>query len=319
MLVCKKNVPDHTNSSNSKIMESKSVKQLNSSRRLILVLLGVIVGSLILNQGHAQGKNDNSLLWEVSGKGIKTSYVYGTFHLMPQSDFDLKERVTKAFDASEQIVMELDMDNPNMQMELMQNASMKNGVTIDQLMTEEEYSKLDAFIKQSLGIGLDQLKTLKPFFVASMLLPTMIEGTPASYEMTFLQRAIDGEKEILGLETPTFQAQVFDNIPYEDQINDLMDVVNEQDEMEKLFRRMIDYYKAENISEMYDLMVEYMDSEDEEKYLLSDRNANWIPKIGELSKEKTTFYAVGAGHLGGENGVIKLLKEAGYKVKPVKK
>ncbi|MEL6561277.1 MAG: TraB/GumN family protein [Bacteroidota bacterium] len=43
-----------------------------------------------------------------------------------------------------------------------------------------------------------------------------------------------------------------------------------------------------------------------------------MPKIGEISAEKSTFYGVGAGHLPGENGVISLLKKAGYQVTPVK-
>jgi uncharacterized protein YbaP (TraB family) len=51
--------------------------------------------------------------------------------------------------------------------------------------------------------------------------------------------------------------------------------------------------------------------------LLSDRNHNWIPVIGEEAKKRPTFFAFGAGHLGGENGVINLLRKAGFTVKPI--
>jgi uncharacterized protein YbaP (TraB family) len=53
------------------------------------------------------------------------------------------------------------------------------------------------------------------------------------------------------------------------------------------------------------------------KSLLFDRNENWVKQIPQVSKEKKVFYAVGAGHLGGEKGVIQLLKLAGFKVTPV--
>jgi uncharacterized protein YbaP (TraB family) len=64
-------------------------------------------------------------------------------------------------------------------------------------------------------------------------------------------------------------------------------------------------------------MADYFDSEKEEQILLADRNRDWIAKIGEMAKEKKSFFAVGAGHLGGEEGVITLLKAAGYKVTPI--
>lgn len=297
-------------------MESNITKQLNASRRLILVLLGVIVGTLILHEGRAQDL-DKSLLWEVSGNGIKTSYVYGTFHLLPQSDFKLKEKVTNAFDGADQVVMEMDMDNPNLQAELMQNAAMKDGRTLDQLMSKEDYEKLDTYLKENLGMGLAPMNRFKPFFIGSMLVPSMIEGTPASYELTFLQRALNNEQEILGFETPTFQAQVFDNISYESQVENLLEVINQPEETSALFSQMIELYKNEEVGNLYELLLAEMESEEERKFLLSDRNKDWIPKIGEFSKDKTTFYAVGAGHLGGESGVIKLLQKAGYEVKPV--
>ena len=51
--------------------------------------------------------------------------------------------------------------------------------------------------------------------------------------------------------------------------------------------------------------------------LLTNRNKNWISKISEYSKQQPTFFGVGAGHLAGENGVIKLLRKAGYSVEAV--
>jgi uncharacterized protein len=52
--------------------------------------------------------------------------------------------------------------------------------------------------------------------------------------------------------------------------------------------------------------------------LLYDRNANWVRKLQQLMPDNSLVIAVGAGHLPGKKGVLNLLREAGYKVEPVK-
>ena len=296
-------------------MKRKSTKQSNWSRSLIL-FLGVLVGTFILNNVKAQDL-EKSLLWEIKGNDIKPSYIYGTFHLLPQDDFKITDEVTSAFDKSEQIVMELDMDDPNLQMEMMQNMAMADGNTLDKFINEQDLKLLDEQLKAAAGLGIAQVNTFKPFMVETFILPTFIEGTPASYEMSFVQMAVDQKKEILGLETVRFQTSLFDEIPYEDQVEDLLDMLKDRSEMEDLFAFMIKTYNAKDITKLYDASAEYF-SEQEIELLLHKRNQSWIKKIGEFAKDKSTFFAVGAGHLGGEQGVINLLKEAGYKVKPVK-
>ena len=51
--------------------------------------------------------------------------------------------------------------------------------------------------------------------------------------------------------------------------------------------------------------------------MLTKRNHKWINNMPELMKNESVFFAVGAAHLSGENGVLKLLKENGYKITPV--
>lgn len=290
---------------------------LANVRKTLILIVGILIGTFIINDGKAQ-KKKNSLLWEVEGNGIMTSYVYGTFHLLPQADFSLRSEITEAFDRSQQIVLELDMDDPGMQMEMMKNISMKDGKTLDQFLNEEELELLDVQLRSSAGFGLAQAKTFKPFMVETLILPSFIEGTPASYELTFVQRAKGQKKEILGLETVEFQTSLFDEIPYEDQAEDLVEMLSDRSAMESIFEQMIKVYKEEDIEGLYNASADYFNAQELE-VLLHKRNRDWIPKMGEMAKDKSTFFAVGAGHLGGDDGVISLLKKAGYKVKPVKK
>ena len=57
---------------------------------------------------------------------------------------------------------------------------------------------------------------------------------------------------------------------------------------------------------------------EEEDQLINDRNANWIKLMPQIMKDKATFFAVGAGHLPGDKGVLTLLKNAGYTIEGVK-
>ena len=83
-----------------------------------------------------KAQDNNTLLWKIEGDGIKTSYLYGTIHLIPQADFFITDATKTAMLTSEQVVMELKMDDPNMQMEIMQNAGMKDGSTLDKLISD---------------------------------------------------------------------------------------------------------------------------------------------------------------------------------------
>lgn len=80
---------------------------------------------------------------------------------------------------------------------------------------------------------------------------------------------------------------------------------------------MIAVYKSRNIDSLYRYMMQAGMSDDFETSLLDKRNQNWVPIIEESIRKEPSFFAVGAGHLGGQKGVISLLRMKGYQLKPV--
>ena len=109
---------------------------------------------------------------------------------------------------------------------------------------------------------------------------------------------------------------IFDQIPLEIQLNELRKLVTEESSQTEL-EKLIAVYKTEDIDGLYDLINTSPMMNDYREIMLDNRNKVWIPKIVDAMKTKSVFVAVGAGHLGGESGVISLLKEAGYRVEPV--
>lgn len=260
---------------------------------------------------------ENALLWKIEENGIQTSYLFGTLHILSKSDFNLSEKTLEAFKTADQIVMELDMDNPGMQMEIMQHVDMKDGTTLDQLLSEEDYQKLDKAFQASYGTGVQYFNKWKPFMASALLMKNYIDGESASYEGTFVELAKEQNKELLGLETPEEQLSVFDQIPYAVQAKDLAEMLNNEEKTRKMYASMIELYKAQDLKGLSDLMNTYYKDAKQMELLLDSRNESWIPKIGEFAKDKGTFFAVGAGHLPGKMGVVELLKKEGYTLTPI--
>jgi len=261
--------------------------------------------------------NNNTLLWKIEGKGIQTSYLYGTIHLIPQADFFIADATATAFAAADQIVMELKMDDPNMQMQIMQNAAMTDGTTLDKLLSEENYKRVDELLKSALGVGVAPFNTWQPLLTSSLFMTKFIEGTPASYEGSFTTMAKEANKEILGLETVLDQVGAMGEVPYQKQADLLVETISDMDGMKGMFSDMVSLYKKQDITALHVMITEQTGGEEIAEFLLDKRNKNWVTKIGELAKEKSSFIAVGSGHLGGKNGVVQLLKDAGYQLTPI--
>lgn len=278
------------------------------------IVLAAIISICLAPSLQAQ----NSILYKVEGNNIQPSYVFGTVHMLPKEDFFIEEKVKKAFSESNLIVMELDMDDPSMQTEAMKYAMLAGDDSLKNHMTEAEYNILDDYFTSKMGVGMAGFVKMKPFVVSSTVMMAHLGQNMASFESTFVQMAKNQEKEIKGLETIAFQMAIFDAQPYEEQIDQVIEMLQEEGGISGYFDKIISAYKTQDITVLYESLNEFF-KEDEafKEKMLDERNQKWIPQIGEFSKNTSVFYAVGAGHLGGEEGVIYLLKKAGYTVTPV--
>ena len=259
----------------------------------------------------------NSLLWKIEKEGHKTSYLFGTIHLLSESQFSIPEKVQTAFDESDHLMMEINVTDGEQMVSMIDLAVMKDGVMMKDLLSEEDYAKLDTAIMMEEGMGLNIYGNYKPFVLESILLFNVIEGQPASYEMELAKMAQTKHKNIYQLENVEDQMAIFDEIPYEDQAKDLMRYVNGDEDIKVAFQQMVDIYMNEDIEQLYGLMSAHYMEELWVNKLLVERNKKWVPKIDKITRKKNVFIAVGAAHLAGETGLINLLKSQDFKVTPV--
>lgn len=283
-------------------------------KKILFLVFGLFS---IFNQAQPLEK---ALIWKISGNGLeKPSYLFGTIHAT--CDATLDAATLKALEETKQLYLEIDMDDPMLQMQMMQGMAMKDGVTISSLVSEEEFIVIDEFLQKNIGMSAKMINTFKPFMLSSMLLPKLLDCEFQSVEMELMKVTKAQNEEVYGLETIGDQLQVFDKIPYQDQVNELLktaksDLSKEKEEMKKI----MDVYKTKDIEKMLVVMDESDNkvSADNKDVLLVNRNRNWIPVIEKVIKSTPTFFGVGAAHLAGDDGVIKLLRKQGYKVEAVK-
>ena len=139
----------------------------------------------------------------------------------------------------------------------------------------------------------------------------------------FQKQAKQNNEPVGGLETLSFQASLLYGAPLKRQIQQLDCFLNNLDYYAQLTERMAKAYYAQDVKALLDLMNEKFnttcDSTPEEMaQLLDNRNLDWASRMPTIMKAAPTLFVVGAGHLPGSKGVLKLLQEKGYTVEAVK-
>ncbi|MEM1001929.1 MAG: TraB/GumN family protein [Bacteroidota bacterium] len=281
------------------------------------ILFSLLLFGLIINLSAQELAK--STLWKIEGNELTSaSYLFGTIHITCNAN--LEGKIDTALKNTEQLVLELDFDDPQLQANMMQSIMMKEDSKISDFLSEEDYKILDEFLTKELGMGLTMMNQMKPFFIQASLYPKLIDCPMQSYELQLVETSKAQNEEVFGLETVQEQMQVFDDIPYEDQLKDLVKMAKDNMAKDKtLFAEMVEIYESEDIEAMLDMTgdEDYSTISQHQDLLLENRNKNWISKIESYAKDKPTFFGVGAAHLAGNNGVIQLLRDKGYQVTPV--
>lgn len=258
-------------------------------------------------------------LWSLSDEDT-TIYLFGTIHVLPEGETWYDDRIAAAFDASEELVFEIDMDEAASSAQMMASLAMlPEGQTLRSLMTEENRAEYEAAL-DGLGVPAAALDPVEPWAATLNLamLPLMQAGWQpnAGVEMVLRQRGEDKQRG--ALETVEEQIALFDTLPMDAQL-ELLDAT-----VENLDRAVssLDAMKAEWLEGDADTLGEIMNEEmdDPELYerLLVNRNRNWVDWIeARMDAPGTVFVAVGAGHLAGEGSVQSLLEDRGLTVERI--
>ena len=266
------------------------------------------------------GKNfETGLLWKVTGNDLeKPSYIFGTLHVICPDQFIEFPGIDGALENSSRVVLELNLSDPQVMVGLQMGMVMKDNQELSDILDNEEFELVKNYFADSLGMNVNMFARIQPFFLISMALPHMIQCTPKSYESYFMEQAQLRGMELLGLETLQEQLNVFDALTYRQQAEMLLETISQYEEKRNEFQAMLNHYLSADLKAL-EKLFEGIENEFDEfsRRLIEERNHRWIERIENLMKEDATFFAVGAGHLPGEHGVLKLLKERGFDIEKV--
>ncbi len=270
---------------------------------------------------------DRALLWKIEGNGIKTkSYLFGTVHLIDEERFFFPKKLQKIVSKSDVLTMEIaGLPDP---MEALKLSMLEEGSFFD-FFSKEQTDSILVWVEEHTAISRKGFRMIagkmRPFVVSQML-PELDESNPnrgmdtkKSYEIELEAIAEDKKIEIRGLETVAEQLGFFDAFSNDQQTEMVMEIIRNSnvsgvEEMQEIMA----LYGEQNIDGLYRMISSesgFMEGLND--ILIDNRNKRWIPMIEKMIAEKSTFIAVGAGHLGGPNGVIRLLEAQGYTLIPI--
>ncbi|MET0463606.1 MAG: TraB/GumN family protein [Chitinophagaceae bacterium] len=293
---------------------------------------GLLLTFLVLNSCAQKSKTrptnssaeEKTLLWKISGNGLeKPSYLFGTIHVLCKDDAVLSDNLLTAIANADNVYLEVDLSNMLEAFSVLSKMQMKGDTTLRDLLSKEDYDKVKAhFEKEGTMLPFSVLEKYKPILASSLLMQGDLPCEKhTAMEQEIMTVAKKHSKKIKGLETMSYQAEVLDGIPYKMQAQQLVSYVDQAkngDSTSQDFTKLMDAYREQDLYKLEALMMkDEAGIADYSEILLFNRNRNWIEKMKQVLPGHSFVFAVGAGHLPGDQGVISLLRKAGYTVSPV--
>ena len=262
--------------------------------------------------------NKNSHVWQVIPQntegGKNASYILGTMHVRDARAFQYEHLFYDAILKCEAFATEFDLDNMQSQTDF--TLSLPNGLQLSDVIEPKIFERISRVVEQKMGMPLLHFNALKPIIVTNMLTESVLfSDRLMSLDETLWRFASENGKILRGIETFDEQVEILNKMSLDEQIKGLKDLTANFSKFRKQLLRMTKLYETADIQKLYKAAKKT--AKGSRRLLLYDRNVIMAERIAAMSKEITLCAAIGAGHLAGQKGVLRLLKNKGFKVKPV--
>ena len=285
-----------------------------------VALVAGILASLAVTAASAQTGVKN-FLWRVqSGSG--TLYLAGSVHALSADVYPLNPVYQKAFDASDMLVEEIDLNEAGLLTAapmLLSKGMYMDGRTFNQVVSKETVAMVSDKLKGT-PFALDLIQSMKPWMVMLMLSAMQVQqaGLDAQLGLDkhFYDKAIAAKKTVVGLETAESQIDRFDKMPESVQEQLLRTTLTELDTAQKELGAIVAAWRRGDTAALERTMLSgFMKYPAVYESLIVERNRNWMPQLEKcLARTRPCFVIVGAAHLVGPDGLLKMLQQKGYKL-----
>ncbi|MDR2341980.1 MAG: TraB/GumN family protein [Campylobacteraceae bacterium] len=264
-----------------------------------------------------------SSVWKIT-KGKNSIYIGGSVHALRMQDYPLPKEFDKAFEMSNITVFEAnisEVNDPAFMQKIVQFMMLPNNKTLETVLNEKTYKLLEAKCKE-IGIPIELMKNLTPFAITNMLMIIQMQKmdfTPQGVDAYHLEKAKKSKKRIEFLETMEFQTKLFYNFGMAGD-DYVLQAIKDLDDLKEIVPSLIAQWRN-GTSQITDTAEKEMREKFPNLYktIIADRNKNWLVLIEDyLATKDVEFIIVGLAHLHGSNGLLKSLKEKGYKIEYLK-
>lgn len=256
------------------------------------------------------------MLYQLHRKGtVNTSYLFGTMHLQNEDAFTYKEQILAKINECEAFATEFKLDDADEE-KTTEYMNLPPGIFLETLLSKKKFDQIDAFLKSTLRIPLMAFNQSKPLVITNLITTSIFQqDMELALDIYLYQYAKMQGKELLGIETFHEQLEILQKIPLELQVKSLKDLIKNFDQHRLEMNAISELYAKGETKELYKLARK--SAKGLRRIMLYNRNEIMAKRIAKLITEKSICVAVGAGHLEGKRGVIKLLKDLGVEVTKV--
>jgi uncharacterized protein len=237
-------------------------------------------------------------------------------HVRDERAFTMTDQVLPLIDACDAFAAEFHLQELSAP-ENGQRIILPQGTSLEDYMTPRKFSKIRRILLKTADIDLLMFKDALPFVIVNLVGAQMLQAErPVALDAYLWDYAHGAGKAMHGIETFGQQLKTLDSIPVKKQVKMLLGTVRNISGYRRKIHHYASLYQRGELRLLHKLMKK--SSGGLRKLLLYDRNVVMAQRIEDLAGQTSVFAAVGAGHLLGGKGLIRLLKKRGMKVKPVK-
>jgi uncharacterized protein YbaP (TraB family) len=256
-----------------------------------------------------------SCVWKVTGPNGGTVYLGGSIHALRSSDYPLPAAYNRAFDASSRVVFENDPKAASRETkELVRAGTYPRSDTLRNHVDPRTYAYIRRFFAL-VNVPETEFAKYRPWLLNVLLSSPSYEHWELGIERYLQRRAAAKSKPMSGLESPKEHNAFFVDLS-DRESEALLLILFINAAREGPSATMINAWRRGDVETLNRILREsFQDFPSLARRLIDARNQNWVPKIdGYLRSGQTYFVVVGAGHMGGPNGLLALLKARGCKL-----
>lgn len=260
-------------------------------------------------------------MYTVHGKH-NVLHLVGTVHLLQQNE-PVPSNISNVYTNVSQLLMEIDTSTADpmaIQSLIIDSGVLSPPMNLQQRVGATTYARVKSAV-ETIGLDMALFDQMRPWLVALELeqaMYTKLGFDPNSgIEVQLTKLAAHDKKTIAGLETLKEQIGFFANLDDKTELDYLNSTLDELGDLRNELNQVVNAWRRGDESQLQSLLQR--ETKGHEAFfnaLIFDRNRRWISQLTALleTSDENYLVAVGALHLVGDNGVVSLLRKAGYKV-----